>query len=174
MCNFKREGEELKSQNLVLTLELRETKEEVRRLSEIVEEIRQVISVRPRVQLEEGREAWPVVGGSTVEGRDLSQAGKGGSNWSQTGKGESSRSQGREGDRVRQEWQVVKGGKVGVARKDRTGTVACSNRFSVLEGEGECGSDEDIVVEGSKEKVAEGKGKGAGVPLQVLVVEDSD
>lgn len=174
VCKWKREGEELKSQNLVLTLQLEDMKEEVRSLKEAVEGIRQVISVRPRVWTEEEREAWPVVGESRAVRKDGNQTGKGGSDGSQRGKGESNRCQGRKGDRDRQEWQEARGGKVEVARKDRTEAVVCSNKFSMLEGEVECGAGEEIVVEGRKEKGAEGKGrKGVSGPPQVLVVGDS-
>ena len=67
---WKREVDELKSQNVATTLELREMTERVKHLGEEMEGIRQVISVRPKVTCEGGREVQPVVGESKVERRD--------------------------------------------------------------------------------------------------------
>ena len=118
---------------------------------------------------EGSKKSWPV-GESRIE----SQAGKEDSDRCQTGKGECNRSQGGKGDSDRQEWQVVNRGKVVGLRKDRTETVECSNRFSLLMGESKRGMDEVIVVKDKKEKEGEGKGrKGVSGPPQVLVVGDS-
>ena len=68
------------------------------------------------------------------------------------------------------EWRKGTGG----LKKDRTETVECSNRFSLLMGESERGMDEVIVVKDRKDKEGEGKGrKGVSGPPQVLVVGDS-
>ena len=141
-----------KSENEVLNLEL---SEEVKRLRDEVERIRQDVSVRPKDRSEEDREAWPAVEASRIERRVSSQAGK------------------EDGDRG--QWcQVVGGRKAGVYRKDRTDAVECSNRFSVLEAEKEIGLDEEIEVKDRKGKGVEVREReGVSSTPQVCVVGDS-
>ena len=150
-----REG---KSENEVLTLELRE---QVKGLRAAVEMLRQDMSVRPKDRSEGGRETLSVV----EETRKLSQAGKEGSNRSQDGQGR--------GDG--QVWQDVRGRKAGIAGKDRTETVECTNRFSVLEEEeSDRGVDEETVVKDRGGKGVEDRKRASGGNTpQVCVMGDS-